>query len=163
MPDNPTSKDVIEGHRAWLRGRIESLEAGARSAQEGMRVDGDHRPASRGERGAVSERGAMRAGLLMRVAALKDSLGELEAIPVRDGHARVVAGAVFQVDDGDDSWWMAILPGGQGVEVAVRGVAVRVISPQAPMARALLGLESDDIAELQLPGRDLELEIISLA
>lgn len=158
---NPTSSEVISAHRAWLEERVATLEAGARSAQEGMRVDGDHRPASRGERGAVSERGAMRAGLLMRVSALKDALGELAAIPPGDGSELIRAGVVFRVDDGDEERWMAILPGGQGNEVLA--TRVRVVSPQAPIARVLLGLGEGDVAEMNRPGGFVELEVVGIA
>jgi len=158
--EDPTSSAVISAHRAWLEERIAALKTGARSAQEGMRVDGDHRPASRGERGAVSERGAMRAGLLMRVAALEDALGALAAIPPGDGSDVVRAGVVFQVDDGDEERWMAILPGGQGNEVLP--ARVRVVSPQAPIARALLGLGEGDVAEMNRPGGFVELEVVAI-
>ena len=40
--EDPTSSAVISAHRAWLEERIAALKTGARSAQEGMRVDGDH-------------------------------------------------------------------------------------------------------------------------
>lgn len=102
----------------------------------------------------------MRAGLLMRVSALKDALGALDAVPVRT-HETIIAGAVAQVDDGDTQWWLAILPGGQG-NLVQAGTAVQIISPQAPMARVLLGLEEDDVAELHRPSGEVELEVLTV-
>lgn len=159
MSDNPTRSEVIEAHGSWLAGQIAALRAGVESAKDGMRVDGDHRPASRGERGAVSSQGALRAGLLARIAELEEARVDLARIDGEVARVRAGLGALVHVDDEQSERWLAILPGGQGNEVCG---AVRVVSPRAPMARALMGLEDGDSAELSRPGGDVELEVLEV-
>jgi len=159
MGDLPTSRGVVEAHKEWLGSQIAALERGVASAKDGMRVDGDHRPSSRGERGAVSSQGALRAGLLARIAELKDAAAALGTIPVDVQRVRVGPGAVVRTDDGERQQWLAVLPGGQGNEVLGR---VRVVSPVAPIARALAGLEEGDSVEFVRPSGDVDLEVLQI-
>lgn len=152
---------VVAAHRARLTEQLAALEESAEAAQEAMRVDGDHRPDSRGERGAVSTAGALRAGLLERAAALKAALVDLDGLVV-GGRARVGHGALVHVDDGDAERWLAVLPGGDGHAVEVDGVTIRVVSAQAPLVRALWGMEEGDAAEVRRPGGDAEIEVLAV-
>ena len=159
----PTPSAVHAAHDAWLADSIATLEAGVESAKDGMRVDGDHRPASRGERGAVSAQGALRAGLLARIAELTAARQQLAALDPGATRPRVCLGALVQVEDEDGAAsWLAILPGGQGSPLPVDGGPVRVVSLDAPIARALLGREAGDVVELVRPSGEVELEVLSV-
>ena len=159
MTHDPTRSEVIDAHASWLTEQIVALRASVESAKDGMRVDGDHRPASRGERGAVSSQGALRAGLLGRIAELEEARSALTRIDAGVPRVRVGPGALVLVDDEQNEFWIAVLPGGQGNEVC--GL-VRVVSARAPMARALKGLEEGDSAELARAGGDVELEVLQV-
>lgn len=50
----PDRGAVRSAHREHLEAQLAALKDAAEAAQDAMRVDGDHRPDSRGERGAVS-------------------------------------------------------------------------------------------------------------
>ena len=157
----PDRDAVIAAHRASLEAQKAALDASAESAQDAMRVDGDHRPDSRGERGAVSAAGALRAGLLGRAAEVEAALAQMDALaPGR--RERVVLGAIVRLDDGDEERWLAVLPGGDGRRVSVDGVTVSVVSAQAPLVRALWGAEEGDAAEVRRPGGVVEVEVVAI-
>jgi transcription elongation factor GreA len=153
---------LIELHRAVLADRLETLKASAEAARQGTRVDGDHRPASRGERGAVTAQAALQAGLAARVTDVRNALQQLDALPLSP-RTRVGAGALVQVDDDGELRRFAILPGGAGDSMDTPLGPVRVVSPTSPIARALLGLEAGDEAVLRLRGADRELEILAVS
>ena len=149
---------VINGYRALLTARLASLEAGSEAAQVGARVDGTHRPSSRGERGAVSEQAALAHGLRVRAGALQDTLRLLDEVPTapagRGGPGALVG---LEDDEGNETWW-AILPGGQGDPVA----GATVVSPGSPLARALHGTEEGDAVQIRKGGVEREAVVVSI-
>jgi transcription elongation GreA/GreB family factor len=155
----PNPGAVRGAHQAYLQSQLSALKESAEAAQDAMRVDGDHRPDSRGERGAVSAAGALRAGLLERAAAIETSLGHL-AVLAGGGRRRVAPGALVQIDDGVAERWLAVLPGGDGRIVQLGATPVTVVSPSAPLVRAVWGMEEGDAAELRRPGGDAEIEVV---
>jgi len=155
----PDPGAVRRAHEDYLRSQLAALKESAEAAQDAMRVDGDHRPDSRGERGAVSAAGALRAGLLERAAAIETSLGHLSQL-ARGGRDRVAPGALVQIDDGAGERWLAVLPGGDGRIVRVGVTLVTVVSPSAPLVRAVWGMEEGDAAELRRPGGEVEIEVL---
>jgi transcription elongation GreA/GreB family factor len=150
--------ELIEAYAATLRARLASFEAGSDAAQAGARVDGTHRPASRGERGAVSEQAALAHGLRVRAGALRETLRRLAEVPRGAAH-RAGPGTLvgLEDDEGAESWW-AILPGGQGDRVA----GATVVSPESPIARALAGAEEGDEVRLRRGGELRDLVVVSV-
>ena len=65
----------------------------------------------------------------------------------------MVVGALVELEDP----WLAVFPGGDATRLTVDGTEVLVLSAQAPMAAALLGLEEGDQATLALPGGQRQL------
>lgn len=126
--------------RQVLQGQLDEVLAARASLSDGLRVDGAHRPANRGERAAVTSAGYLAHGLGERQAELEAALDLLERTPPspRD---RAVTGAVVTVEDGRR--WL-LFPGASGIELD----GIVVISPASPVGRALWGLEEDDEAEL---------------
>jgi transcription elongation GreA/GreB family factor len=155
------ASDVRRRHRAALVSRIETLGAGAEAARQGTRVDGDHRPSSRGERGAVTSQAALQAGLASRSEEVRAALQLLDGLPVVE-RVRVGAGALVRIDEGGAASWVAVFPGGAGDVLDTPGGEVTVVSPTSPVARALSGLEEGDEAVLRLPGRVRLLEVLDV-
>lgn len=148
----------MDAFAALLQARLDGLQAGSAAAQSGARVDGTHRPATRGERGAVSEQAALAHGLRMRAAALRTALGSLHEVP-RGPRDRGGPGALVLLEDEDgvQTWW-AILPGGQGDAVA----GATVVSPDSPVARALRGAEQGAVVSLRRGGMPREHEVVRI-
>ncbi|MCB9746635.1 MAG: GreA/GreB family elongation factor [Alphaproteobacteria bacterium] len=158
MPlDKPS---LIAAWRAELEQRREVLRRGQAEARAGTRVDGDHRPANRGERGAVTAQGYLAQALQQRISELEEQLRLLDEVGVgpRD---RVVVGALVTLEDeaGAQSR-LLILPGGDASALA--DGAVRVLSGSAPMARALKGLTVGEVAELRVGGGVRALEVVEV-
>lgn len=149
---------IIDGFVALLRRRLGALEQGSADAQAGARVDGSHRPATRGERGAVSEQAALAHGLRVRAAALETALHRLADVP-RGPTDRGGPGALVQLEDeeGARSWW-AVLPGGQGDTVD----DATIVSPESPVAQALRGAEAGDVVRLRRGGVLREHEVLQV-
>ncbi len=147
--------DVRARFRASLEARIASMQAEVDNARSGTRVDGEHRPANRGERAAVTGQGYLAQGIGQRLDDLREDLRHLDLVApvVRD---RVSPGAVFRVvDEHDHCRTYFLLPGGQGDEFD----DVVIVSAQAPVAQALLGLGEGDEATAVVRGVEVELEL----
>ena len=154
--------DLIAQHRGRLAEQAESLRALRDAARSGMRVDEGHRPTNRGERAAVTSQGYLAAGIQGRLDALEGELAILDQLDAGP-RARFVVGALARVadDDGRERRYL-VLPGGQGDALDDADGPVTVLSPSAPIAQALAGLAEEDVAELAIGGRDVELEILEL-
>lgn len=145
---------VLAAWRAHLLGMIEDLSRVSDDARASTRVDGTHRPANRGERGAVTTQGYLTHGLTARLGELKAQLDHLEKVDPGPRN-KAVLGALIEVDSGR---FYALLPGGQGVTVTADGIEVTVLSVEAPLARALAGLEAGE----GFSWRGTELEIVGV-
>lgn len=147
---------------AWaehLRGVRAGLVSAQGDATAGARVDGDHRPQNRGERGAVTAQGYLAAGLGARLAALDAALDLLDRIEpsARD---RAVTGAVVSLEsEAGEALALAILPGGDGS--AVEGVVV--VSPEAPVAVAVWGRSAGEELTLVRGGQAASWEVVDVA
>lgn len=142
--------------RSRLLAARTSLHAEQGAAKGGTRVDGSFRPENRGERAAVTAQGYLAAGLAQRLAELDDAVALLDRMRP-DERARVSVGAAVLLDAGEEPTWVALLPGGDATVVVVGQERVTVLSAEAPLARALLGLEAGDAALHPTTGVELEL------
>ena len=99
-------------------------------------------------------------GQAMRVAELETAVARVAAwvVPAFAAGARVALGALVTVEGDDQQLFIATDGGG----TLLAGGAVRVVTPQSPLGRALLGRCVDDEIELRLPGgvRVLTIEAI---
>ncbi|MEZ4321003.1 MAG: GreA/GreB family elongation factor [Myxococcota bacterium] len=136
---------VVAALREELERRVDDLQRSQKQATASMRVDGDHRPANRGERGAVTAAGYLTAGLEERLTELRAALDLLD----RAGSGprdRAVTGALLTVEahsDGEERTYF-VFPGASGTTLG----EVTVVSPESPVGSALWGLAEDDDAEL---------------
>lgn len=144
---------LIRQFRELLAERLAVAEAGVSGARDGARVDGSHRPANRGERAAVTSQGYLAHGLSQRIGELRLALRQVDEIDPQP-RERVSPGALVRVeeDDGEPKHYL-VLPGGQGDALG----QVRVVSPQSPVARALIGCEPGDEASLVRAGNTVSL------
>jgi len=142
--------ELIVAWRVQLVQRLERARESQAEARTGMRVDGDHRPANRGERAAVTSQGYLTQGLAKRLDALEETIELLDRVGSGPRN-QVVMGAVFRAvhEDGTELS-LALFPGGDATILELEGEEVMVLSPQAPLVQAFLGLEEGDEAEVQI-------------
>ncbi len=145
---------IIAAWTQQLRERRASLAASADAARSGTRVDGDHRPANRGERAAVTSSGYLIAGLQARLGELDEALQLLDRVGEAPRSKAVTGALVSYRGDESGDRRCVILPGGDGSQVH----GVIVVSPASPLGRALWGLQAGDATEL---GND-EIEVVEV-
>lgn len=95
-------------------------------------------------------------GLAQRVVELRSALATVQAwvqpAPAR-GETRIRLGSLVELLDEDSQerqhLWLA--PAGGGMRLEYEQLSILVLSPQAPLAQALLGRALDDEVEVQSP------------
>ncbi len=104
-------------------------------------------------------------GQAQRVVELQDAVNKLKALELRKFSKTSPIGlsALIAVDDGDSVVHYFIAPAGGGVRVAVAGTDVRVVTPQAPIAQALLGKREGDDLDVRTPQGVSECSIVSVS
>lgn len=96
------------------------------------------------------------AGQAARAAELQRDLQALKALALALAPMVVVgpgATVTLHDDDTDAASAYFVLPAGAGTPVDVGGVRAQVVTPQAPLARALMGKRRGDAVEVVLAGR----------
>jgi RNA polymerase sigma-70 factor (ECF subfamily) len=99
-------------------------------------------------------------GGAIRVEALRAALTEVHAMPMHGADDVVCLGALVTTDEASETRRVWIAPCGGGVRLAAG--TVQVITPQSPLARALLGKRRGDQCEVELAGRTRVLVIVSV-
>jgi hypothetical protein len=157
---HPTDKAALfTAFRDQLTEQLDTLTRTRQSARSGTRVDGTHRPASRGERAAVSSQGYLALGLGQRISELADTLALLDRIPP-EPRDEVASGALLSLSDGQR---ILVLPGGQGMKLPSPDGPVTVLSPASPLIRALAGCVAGDTVEIERGGRWMEIGIAAIS
>lgn len=138
-----------------LRERV-SADLATMSAAQRAVVDGATHPENKPENDKDTralEQSYLARGQAQRVVELQDSLNQLKALELRPFTATsaIALGALVTVDDGHEAVHYFIAPAAGGLRVNVNGVEVRVVTPQSPIARALLGKTEGDDVELRTP------------
>jgi transcription elongation GreA/GreB family factor len=92
-------------------------------------------------------------GQAQRVVELQGELNQLKAMELRAFSAAtpIALGSLVVINDGRDAVHYFIAPAGGGLRVNLEGLEVRVVTPQSPIARAVLGKREGDDLELRTP------------
>jgi hypothetical protein len=154
---------LITAWKTHLEEALERANTSQAEARQGMRVDGDNRPANRGERATVTSQGYLTQGLSKRIDTLEEALDLLERVGtgLRD---QVVMGALVKAkSEKGELLWFALLPGGDASTVTIDDVNVLVLSPQAPFVQPFIGLREGDEVEITLIGRSGQWELLGIA
>jgi transcription elongation GreA/GreB family factor len=144
MSQDSDKSGLLGAWRTELEGRLDVLKKNQQQAKAGTRVDGSHRPQTRGERGAVSSQGYLAQGLQQRMMGLSEALRVLRDMGT-GSREQVVMGAWFSLErEAGGSTQTVLLPGGDCTTLIHQGLEVQVLSPSAPLMRPLLGLRVGD-------------------
>jgi len=145
-----------------------SADLATMSAAQRVVVDGatheENRPENDKDTRAL-EQSYLARGQAQRVVELQDALNLLKALELRSFTAAsaIALGALVALDEDGDVVHYFIAPAGGGVRVTVAGAEVRVVTPQSPIARALLGKHEGDDLELRTPQGVRECSIASVS
>ena len=139
----------------------EAALASARAAHAAA-VEGATHSESRAENDKDTrglEQSYLARGHAARVEELEAALVTLAALPLGSPAATIGLGAVVTVDDDGARARYYLASWGGGVTV---GGDVAVVTPQAPIGRALLGRGRGDVVEIRRPGGVREVEIVAI-
>lgn len=149
---------LLDHHRAALEQTLAGLRAGQQAATAGTRVDGTHRPASRGERAAVTSEGYLAHGLGQRITDLETHLRVLDEVS-DEPRETVANGALLTLEDERGRVHrLFVVPGGDG---AVHD-GVRLVSSTSPWVRPFLGARAGELADVLVAGERLEVELVEV-
>lgn len=152
---------------ALLRERIATELATAIETQKEAQAAAVHSEAkAEGDKDTrATETSYLARGLAMRVAELTRASTLLDAMHLEGDRDSIAVGSLVEVSDADSGERSAyfIAPAGAGEVLEIEGISVAVITPKAPLCRALLGKRQDDDVEFKAPRgtRELVIEAIS--
>src|SRR6478735_12292064 len=162
MPAAIDKREILSLVRDRVSADLETMSAAQRLVVDGATHE-ENRPENDKDTRAL-EQSYLARGQAQRVVELQDALNQLKALELRPflAESRIALGALVAVDDGKDLVHYFIAPAGGGVRVTVAGAEVRVVTPQSPIARALLGKQEGDDLELRTPQGARECSIASV-
>lgn len=156
------SKELLKEELCQLiKAELETLEHAHRETNAGATHE-EAKPENDKDTRALEQTYLAR-GQAQRVVDLRGALVAVNVMPVRDFREDepVTLGALVTVEEDDDTQLLFLAPHGGGSLLA-QG-KVRVITPQSPLGRALLGKRVGDDCELRAPERTRELSIVAIA
>ena len=157
-----TSKQLLRAELATIvRAELEAAETAHRTTMAGA-THAEAKPENDKDTRAL-EQSYLARGQAARVQEIRDGLAEIEQMPLRSfGEGALVAlGALVTVDDGEAEKVYFIAPYGGGAKLDAG--KIHVITPKAPLGRALVGKREGDSCEVTLAGKPRELEITGVA
>lgn len=103
-------------------------------------------------------------GQAQRVVDLEQESKLIAFMTVRDFAAddAIDLGALIQLESAESTQWYFLAPAAGGRSLTHDGLAIDIITPQAPLGRALIGRVRGDDLELRVAGRLRELAIVDV-
>ncbi len=163
MPAAIDKREILRLLRDRVTADLQTMSAAQRVVVDGATHE-ENRPENDKDTRAL-EQSYLARGQAQRVVELHDALNLLKALELRafTEQSAISLGALVVLDDGADRVHYFIAPAGGGVRVTVGAAEVRVITPQSPIARALLGKHEGDDLELRTPQGVRECSIASVS
>lgn len=163
MPAAIDKREILNLVRDCVSADLATMSAAQRLVVDGATHE-ENRPENDKDTRAL-EQSYLARGQAQRVVELQDALNQLKALELRafTPDSPIALGALVALDDGRDIVRYFIAPAGGGVRVTVAAAEVRVVTPQSPIARALLGKREGDDLELQTPQGARECSIASVS
>jgi len=147
--------------RERLREELGTLIASQSAAQSGATHEESRQEDPKDTR--AIEATYLARGLAERVEAMQDALSIISRLPevsFADGDPIAVSALIAIEEQGGEESIYLIVPRAGGESLTVEGMTIRTLTPLSPLGRALLGKRQGDEFTLDLPGRQLEAEIV---
>jgi transcription elongation GreA/GreB family factor len=163
MPAAIDKREILRVLRDRVAADLATMSAAQRVVVDGATHE-ENRPENDKDTRAL-EQSYLARGQAQRVVELQDALNLLKALELRPftEESAISLGALVALDEDGAVVRYFIAPAGGGVRVTVGGSEVRVVTPQSPIARALLGKHEGDELELRTPQGVRECSIASVS
>ncbi len=162
MATAPNKPEILKLLSEQVSADLAVMSAAQRTVVDGATHE-ENRPENDKDTRAL-EQSYLARGQAQRVVELQDALNKLKACELRAFGAGVSIAltALVAVDDGKELVHYFIAPAGGGQRVRSGGVEVRVVTPQAPIAQALIGKQEGDDLDLRTPQGVVECSIVAV-
>ncbi len=163
MPGVVDKVEILKLLRERVSADLATMSAAQRAVVDGATHE-ENRPENDKDTRAL-EQSYLARGQAQRVVELQDALNQLKTLELRQFSVRsaIALGALVAVDDGREVVHYFIAPAGGGLRVELGGIEVRVVTPQAPIARALLGKREGDDLDVRTPQGVTECSITAVS
>jgi len=163
MAGAPDKREILKLLSEQVSADLAIMSAAQRTVVDGATHE-ENRPENDKDTRAL-EQSYLARGQAQRVVELQEALNKLKACELRAfGEASAIAlTALVALDDGKEVTHYFIAPAGGGLRVTSGGVEVRVITPQAPIAQALIGKHVGDDLDLRTPQGVIECSIAGVS
>jgi transcription elongation GreA/GreB family factor len=163
MPSVVDKAEILNLLRERVGADLATMSAAQRAVVDGATHE-ENRPENDKDTRAL-EQSYLARGQAQRVVELQDALNQLKALELRQFSlgSPIALGALVAVDDGRELVHYFIAPAGGGLRVELGGVEVRVVTPQAPIAQALLGKREGDDLDVRTPQGVTECSITAVS
>ena len=163
MPALIDKKDLLARLYESVATDLATMSAAQRQVVDGATHE-ENKPENDKDTRAL-EQSYLARGQAQRVVELQASLNQLKVLELRSFSANSAIGlsALVSVDDGRDIVHYFIAPAGGGVRVTVAASEVRVVTPQSPIAQALLGKHEGDDLDVRTPQGVSECSIVRVS
>jgi hypothetical protein len=159
----PCSKAaVLRALRARLDQDLKAVTQAQQRTQNGATHE-ESRPENDKDTRAL-EASYLARGQARRVQELEGATALMAALELREfgEGAGAALTALLDLDDGDRCAKYFLAPAGGGLELDVEGTRVKVVTPQSPLGRALIGCRVGDVVELETPQGRREYDVAAL-
>lgn len=154
---------LMEAVQASLAAQIEAMRTSAEEARRAATHEEARAENDKDTRGL--EQSYLARGQAMRVEELEEAATRLRFLALRrfgeDDPIDLGALVTLAVDDDEATYF--VVPAAGGVRVAIDGVEVQLVTPAAPLGRALVERRAGDDFVLRIGGREREYEVLSVA
>ncbi len=149
--DRETKDAALSALAQHLQASFDALAASQHAVQAGATHEETRAENEKDTR--ATEASYLARGLAERTEALGDAITILEAFAPPPPDGSVSVGSLVELEDASGAARRYLIaPVGGGTRLELAGGAVQVLTPNAPLARALLGCEELD--EVRVPGRE---------
>lgn len=152
----PDKSKVREGLVTSLRDALETMARSAEDDRKGATHAENRQEGAKDMR--ATEQSYIARGKAMRAESQAEELGRLERLdlPRLGPDDAIVVGALIGLDVEGEPKVVFLVPQGGGTKLEVEGISVVVVSPAAPLGRALLGKHLGDDFMLKIRGEARE-------
>ncbi len=130
---------------------LQTMSAAQRAVVDGATHE-ENKPENDKDTRAL-EQSYLARGQAQRVVELQSALNQLKALELSDfsGNRPAALGALVAVEGMHDTAYYFLAPAGGGLRLRLPEAEVRVVTPQSPVGRALIGKRPGDDVDLRTP------------